>query len=67
VTLGRKTGALQVVSSGLNADDWVIVEGIQFVRPGSRVQREVRPLTPPAAEIVPQQTEASETDAPDRS
>ncbi len=67
VTLGRKTGAMQVVASGLSADDWVIVEGIQFVRPGSRVRREVRPLTPPAAEIVPQQTESSETDAPDRS
>jgi hypothetical protein len=32
----------------LNADDWVIIEGIQFVRPGSTVRRETRQLSLPA-------------------
>jgi hypothetical protein len=44
---------MQVVQSGLDSDDWVIVEGIQFVRPGSIVRREPRPLSPPPAEIAP--------------
>jgi multidrug efflux pump subunit AcrA (membrane-fusion protein) len=48
VTLGKKTGTWQIVQAGLNADDWVIIEGIQFVRPGSTVQRETRQLSPPA-------------------
>jgi RND family efflux transporter MFP subunit len=48
VTLSRKTGTWQVVQTGLHADDWVITEGIQFVRPGSTVRRETRQLSLPA-------------------
>jgi RND family efflux transporter MFP subunit len=56
VGLGRKVGSMQVVQSGLDSDEWVIVEGIQFVRPGSIVRRESRPLSPPPAEIAPVDT-----------
>jgi RND family efflux transporter MFP subunit len=65
VTLGKKVGAMQVVQTGLNAEDWVIVEGIQFVRPGSTVRREPKELTPPAEEISPVESAAEEaTDSP---
>jgi RND family efflux transporter MFP subunit len=38
VTLGRVVDGLQVVSAGLTPDDWVIVNGIQRVRDGSKVK-----------------------------
>jgi RND family efflux transporter MFP subunit len=57
VTLGKKVGTLQVVQTGLTHDAWVIVEGIQFVRPGATIRREARPLAPPVAEDLPEDTE----------
>ncbi|MCL4207717.1 MAG: efflux RND transporter periplasmic adaptor subunit [Pirellulaceae bacterium] len=60
VSLGRKVGSMQVVDAGLKSDDWVIVEGIQFVRQGSIVRRESRPLSPPPAEITPLDTSETE-------
>lgn len=34
VTLGEKIGSYYVVKSGLKADDWIIVEGLTFLRDG---------------------------------
>ena len=34
VTLGEKIGSYYVIKSGLKADDWVIVEGLTFLRDG---------------------------------
>ncbi|MBR4152575.1 MAG: efflux RND transporter periplasmic adaptor subunit [Selenomonadaceae bacterium] len=34
VTLGEKIGSYYIVKSGLKADDWVIVEGLTFLRDG---------------------------------
>lgn len=34
ITLGEKIGSYYVVKSGLKADDWVIVEGLTFLRDG---------------------------------
>jgi RND family efflux transporter MFP subunit len=64
VTLGRKVGGMQVVQAGLDADDWVIVEGIQFVRPGSVVRRDPRQLPATSADRTAAETAAKETAVP---
>jgi RND family efflux transporter MFP subunit len=38
VTPGRPQGGLVVITQGLNADDWVVVNGTQRVRDGMKVQ-----------------------------
>jgi RND family efflux transporter MFP subunit len=52
VTLGRASDGMQVVREGLQPDDWVVVNGIQRVRDGMKVdpQREKMPGAPKAAE-----------------
>jgi RND family efflux transporter MFP subunit len=52
VTTGSREGQMQVVESGLTADDWVVVNGIQRARPGARVtpvREEQAAAAPPAA------------------
>jgi membrane fusion protein (multidrug efflux system) len=55
IEVGQSYGTSIVATSGLKAGDRVIVEGIQKVRPGVKVQatvippQPVQPLTPPAA------------------
>jgi RND family efflux transporter MFP subunit len=52
VTTGPREGQLQVVESGLTADDWVVINGIQRARPGARVtpvREEQAAAAPPAA------------------
>ncbi|MDZ3838726.1 MAG: efflux RND transporter periplasmic adaptor subunit [Rhodospirillales bacterium] len=52
VTTGPREGQLQVVESGLAADDWVVINGIQRARPGARVtpvREEQAAAAPPAA------------------
>jgi RND family efflux transporter MFP subunit len=51
VTAGLKVGDLLVVSKGLEPDEWVITEGVQFVRPGSLVKKEPKQLEPPPPQI----------------
>lgn len=51
VTAGLKVGDLLVVSKGLEPDEWVITEGVQFVRPGSLVKKEPKQPTPPPPQI----------------
>ncbi|WP_277458251.1 MULTISPECIES: efflux RND transporter periplasmic adaptor subunit [Methylococcus] len=38
VTTGRLQDGLRIVSAGLSPEDWVIVNGLQFVRPGTPVE-----------------------------
>jgi multidrug efflux system membrane fusion protein len=44
VRLGSPQGDLRVIESGIKADDWVIVNGIQRVRPGMKVTRRPGPM-----------------------
>jgi membrane fusion protein, multidrug efflux system len=59
VQTGQAYGGNLVVQSGLQAGESVIVEGIQKVRPGMKVQASVVPLATSAADISP--SAASET------
>jgi len=45
VTLGTKYGELIVIEQGLEADDRVVIDGIQRARPGSKVDAESITLT----------------------
>jgi membrane fusion protein, multidrug efflux system len=53
VQTGQAYGGNLVVQSGLQAGESVIVEGIQKVRPGMKVQANVVPLATSAADISP--------------
>ena len=49
VTLGPMVDGLRVVRSGLAAGDVVVVNGLQRVRPGTKVDPERTSMNPPAA------------------
>jgi multidrug efflux system membrane fusion protein len=49
VTLGPNLGGLRVVRSGLRPGELVVVNGLQRVRPGARVDPVVAPMEPPPA------------------
>jgi RND family efflux transporter MFP subunit len=51
VTLGTKVGDLVVVSNGLQADQWVVIDGLQRARPGVKVEQNKTELTPPGGEL----------------
>lgn len=40
VTLGASIGQMRVVKSGVDASDWVVIEGLQKIRPGMSVKPE---------------------------
>lgn len=44
VTLGDKVGSLRIIKQGLSANDTIIVDGLQRVRPGVSVQRHEVPM-----------------------
>ena len=44
VTLGQIVRGMRVVKSGLKADDWVVVKGLQRARPGQKVNPTREPL-----------------------
>jgi multidrug efflux system membrane fusion protein len=46
VTLGPIVDGLRVVRSGLNAGDRVVIDGLQRVRPGAKVQPAVVAMDP---------------------
>ncbi len=48
VTPAERIGALVVLDSGLKAGEKIVVEGLQKVRAGSKVNPELVPLEPPA-------------------
>jgi multidrug efflux system membrane fusion protein len=45
VILGAHIGQSRVISEGLKADEWVVIEGIQKIKPGIKVNPEQIPLT----------------------
>ena len=46
-------GGLIVIESGLTADDWVVVNGLQRARPGSKVEPQKAVASPPVAKAAP--------------
>ncbi|MEH6447413.1 MAG: efflux RND transporter periplasmic adaptor subunit [Oleispira sp.] len=44
ITLGEKLNGLRIVKSGLTAEDSIVVNGLQRVRPGAQVAPEVVPM-----------------------
>ncbi|NDW22512.1 efflux RND transporter periplasmic adaptor subunit [Alteromonas hispanica] len=44
VTLGDKVGSLRIIKQGLSANDTIIVDGLQRVRPGVSVQKNEVPM-----------------------
>ena len=45
VTPGARIGQLQVIAQGLQAGDWVVVDGLQKLKPGAKVNPERISLT----------------------
>ncbi|MFZ4806881.1 MAG: efflux RND transporter periplasmic adaptor subunit [Hyphomicrobiaceae bacterium] len=53
VGLGRLQDGLRVIKSGVTADDWVVVRGIQRARPGQKVTPKREPLQVSAVSAAP--------------
>ena len=47
ITIGGRSGDLMAVESGLNPDDWVIINGLQKARPGGKVNPKQTALDEP--------------------
>jgi RND family efflux transporter MFP subunit len=54
VTLGQTSGDLRVIKTGLEADDWIVVNGLMRARPGQKVKPQEQSATPTAAANGPQ-------------
>jgi multidrug efflux system membrane fusion protein len=50
VSLGAPIGQYRVITSGLTAQEWIIIEGLQKMMPGVQVNPERISLTPSKAE-----------------
>jgi len=48
IIVGKKIGDLRVISEGLKADEWVVIEGLQKLRPDSVIEPEEITLATPA-------------------
>jgi multidrug efflux system membrane fusion protein len=48
IIAGKKIGDLRVISQGLQADEWVVIEGVQKLRPNSLIEPEKITLAPAA-------------------
>ena len=49
VELGRLFGGMRVVTRGLKADEWIVVDGLQRARPGETVDPHKEPMPQPLA------------------
>lgn len=49
ITLGRTVGKLRVIREGLKADDRIVINGIQRIRPGVAITPQVGEITDPDA------------------
>jgi RND family efflux transporter MFP subunit len=58
VILGPTVDGLRVVRRGVSADDDVIIEGVQRIRPGIKIAPKQGKITPPAPGDAPAATEA---------
>jgi RND family efflux transporter MFP subunit len=54
VTLGQTQGDLRVIKTGLEPDDWVVVNGLMRARAGQKVNPQEQSATPTAAASGPQ-------------
>jgi len=50
VTPGSRIGDMRVIRSGLQAGDWVVVEGLQKLKPGAKVNPERTSFSTPGAQ-----------------
>ena len=50
VKIGAIRGSLRVIRSGLTPNDWVIIDGIPYARPGSKVAPQERAIRYAAAQ-----------------
>jgi len=55
VEVGRLSDGLRIIRSGLKADDWVVVRGVQRARPGQKVTPKREPIQLSAAPSEPVQ------------
>lgn len=62
VKTGQRQGQLRIIESGLNADDWVVIEGIQLAFPGAKVEPQRSVLKSAEAGSL----DEAETSTPDR-
>lgn len=53
VRLGRKEGRLRIIDEGLAADERLVIEGLQAIRPGITVQVEEGEIRPPGGQDGP--------------
>jgi RND family efflux transporter MFP subunit len=49
VKLGRADGGLRIIEQGLNAGEWVVINGLQRARPGTEVKPEQATMAEPVA------------------
>ena len=64
VVLGPKVNGLRIIREGLKPEDWVIVKGLQRVRPGVKVDPQREKITPKnenflAPDLTPTQAESN--------
>ena len=64
VQIGALVGEMRVITEGLKAEDWVVVDGIQRAIPDSKVAPKKVTLTPPDAAPAEQPAAASAADTP---
>ncbi len=67
VEVGERYDGMRVVESGLSTDDWVVVNGIQWARPGREVKTSEVEMAPPVEQVVsaePSEGAASEDSPP---
>jgi len=55
VEVGRLSDGLRIIRSGLKADDWIVVRGVQRARPGQKVTPKREPIQLSAAPSEPVQ------------
>ena len=53
VSLGAHIGQSRVITQGLKPDDWVVIDGLQKIRPGAKVNPERISLTDPQGGLRP--------------
>src|SRR5919106_946191 len=64
VQIGALVGEMRVITEGLKAEDWVVVDGIQRAIPDSKVAPKKVTLTPPDAAPTDEPAAASAADTP---
>jgi len=66
VTIGPLVDGLRVVREGLTPDEWVVVAGLQRIRPGIKVDAQRETIPPPATVATADPTTSTTEPSPDR-